>query len=93
MRSHLRSIGDQLLYDVEKARRMDVIRDLAYPLPAMVIAEMVVVPPEDRDRFRNWTDHLAAFRGGICNLTEIVGGAVHPTCWSTSTGFWPVPTT
>ena len=35
---------------------MDVIRDLAYPLPVTVIAEMMGVPAEDREQFKRWSD-------------------------------------
>ncbi len=42
---------------------LDVIRDLAYPLPATVIAEMLGIPAEDRDRFRHWSDDFADFLG------------------------------
>jgi cytochrome P450 len=37
---------------------MDVIRDFAYPLPVIVIAEMLGVPPQDRDKFKHWSDDL-----------------------------------
>jgi len=43
--------------------RLDIIRDLAYPLPATVIAEMLGVPSEDRDQFRHWSDDFADFLG------------------------------
>jgi cytochrome P450 len=39
---------------------MDLIADLAYPLPVIVIAEMLGVPVEDRDRFKAWSDDLGA---------------------------------
>ena len=42
---------------------IDIIRDLAYPLPATVIAEMLGVPSEDRDQFRHWSDDFANFLG------------------------------
>ncbi|SHN38343.1 cytochrome P450 [Cryptosporangium aurantiacum] len=37
----------------------DLIERVAYPLPAIVIATMLGAPPEDRDRFRDWSDELA----------------------------------
>ncbi|GAA4896020.1 cytochrome P450 [Actinomycetospora straminea] len=44
----------------------DLVAGVAYPLPAIVIAEMLGAPPEDRDRFREWSDELAlvAFGAG-----------------------------
>ncbi|WP_219413507.1 cytochrome P450 [Pseudonocardia nigra] len=37
----------------------DLISDVAYPLPATVIATMLGAPVADRDRFRDWSDELA----------------------------------
>lgn len=44
----------------------DLVAGVAYPLPAIVIAEMLGAPPQDRDRFREWSDELAlvAFGAG-----------------------------
>ncbi len=36
--------------------RMDVIEDLAYPLPVIVIAELLGIPSQDRERFKRWSD-------------------------------------
>lgn len=46
--------------------RGDLVAGVAYPLPAIVIAEMLGAPPADRDRFREWSDELAlvAFGAG-----------------------------
>ena len=54
---------DELLDDLEAAgggrsAPVDLVRHFAYPLPAVVIAEMLGVPPEDRDRFKAWSDQL-----------------------------------
>lgn len=38
----------------------DLLRAVAYPLPAIVIAGMIGVPPEDRDRFKTWSDDISA---------------------------------
>jgi cytochrome P450 len=65
LRARVQAIVDQIL-DVAAARgRMDVISELAYPLPAIVVAEVLGVPPEDRDRFKGWADDIASFLEGI----------------------------
>src|SRR5262245_15880587 len=40
---------------------MDVIRDLAYPLPGTVIGELLGVPVADRDRLKKWSDEFVGF--------------------------------
>ncbi len=58
MRPRVQAIVDGLLDAVQDAGRMDLIRDFAYPLPAIVIAEMLGVPPDDRDQFKQWSDEI-----------------------------------
>ena len=58
---------------------MDVIGDLAHPLPMRVISGMLGVPPEDRDQFKKWTDHLAMFLGDVRQAVEHVGVAQRST--------------
>jgi hypothetical protein len=55
----IQEIVDSLLGAAARAGGLDVVRDLAFPLPVIVIAEMLGVPPEDRDRFRRWSNDLA----------------------------------
>jgi len=52
---------DRLLSDISASGtgRCDVVADLAYPLPVLVISEMLGVPAEDHDRFRGWSQVLA----------------------------------
>ncbi len=50
------AIVNDLLDRVIATGRMDVIDDLAYPLPVIVIAEMLGIPQEDRQRFKIWSD-------------------------------------
>ena len=45
-----------LLGNVEGRQRFDVISDLAFPLPVIVIAEMLGIPPEDREQFNEWSN-------------------------------------
>ena len=44
---------------------MDVIADLAYPLPAIVTAEMLGVPVSNRDQFKAWTEDFAELLGNF----------------------------
>jgi cytochrome P450 len=45
---------------VSGADGMDLIHDLAEPLPAIVIAELLGVPAEDHRQFREWSSQLIA---------------------------------
>jgi cytochrome P450 len=53
-------IANELLDHVVANGAMDVLADLAYPLPIIVIAEMLGVPPEDRARFKRWSAAVIA---------------------------------
>jgi hypothetical protein len=56
LRPRIEQIVEDQLDAVAAAGQMDVIRDLAYPLPVTVIAEMLGIPIEDRERFKHWSD-------------------------------------
>ncbi len=58
MRPHIQEIVDQLLDRVQDTHAMDVIADLAYPLPVTVICEMLGVPARDIDTMRQWTSDI-----------------------------------
>lgn len=63
MTENIQQLVDGFLDKVQSRGRFDVIADLAYPLPVTVIAEMLGVPTEDRDRFKQWSDELAVLAG------------------------------
>src|SRR4029453_6757315 len=60
MRSHIESIANDLLDEVEMRREMDLVAEFAFVLPVTVIAEMLGIPPKDRDQFKVWSHHLTA---------------------------------
>jgi hypothetical protein len=64
LRPRIQQIVDELLDDVQAKARMDIIWDLAYPLPVIVIAELLGVPSEQRDTFKRWSDDIVATLGG-----------------------------
>lgn len=53
-------IADDLVDRMRQNGEADVIRDLALPLPVIVIADMLGVPSEDRDSFREWSNDIIA---------------------------------
>lgn len=59
LRPRIQQIVDGLLDRVQGAGRMEVISDLAYPLPVTVISEMLGVPEGDRERIKQWSADIA----------------------------------
>ena len=59
LRPRVQRIVDDLVARAIERGSMDVIPDLAYPLPVRVISEMLGVPPEDNARFSTWSRELA----------------------------------
>src|SRR5262249_53910193 len=44
----------------QRAGGMEIIRDLAYPLPVIVVAELLGVPSAEREQFKRWCDEILA---------------------------------
>ena len=65
LRPRIQALVDDLLDRVQPAGRVNFVQDFAYPLPAIVIAEMLDVPPEDRDLFIKWTGDFARLLDGF----------------------------
>ena len=60
LRPRIEEIAASLLADAGASPgRFDVAAGFAQPLPIIVIAELLGVPPEDRDRFKRWSVAIA----------------------------------
>jgi cytochrome P450 len=59
LRGHITDIVGRLLDRVQGAGAMDVIADLAYPLPVTVICEMLGVPAADHGTVTQWSADIA----------------------------------
>jgi cytochrome P450 PksS len=68
--SLIERVVDDLLDAARPRGRMDVIGDLARPLPAIVIAELFGIPPADREMFHQWSMESARFGGGAVGDPE-----------------------
>jgi cytochrome P450 len=60
-RPRIQAVVDQLIDRVVDSGTVDLIRDVAFPAPAIVIAEFLGVPAADRDRFKRWADDFVPF--------------------------------
>jgi cytochrome P450 len=54
LRPHIQQIVNGLLDKVGGRHEMDLIEEFAYPLPVVVICEMLGVPVRDHERFKQW---------------------------------------
>jgi cytochrome P450 PksS len=63
-------VVDDLLDAALPRGRMDLIGDLAGPMPAIVMAELFGIPPRDRSTFHGWSAAIARFFGGAVGDTE-----------------------
>jgi cytochrome P450 len=55
LRPRVQQIVDGLLAAVEDRHAMDLIEEFAYPIPVIVICEMLGVPVADHERFKGWS--------------------------------------
>jgi cytochrome P450 len=65
LRPTIQKIVDDLLDTAQANSPTDLVHDLAYPLPVMVIAELLGLPASDRARFKKWSDDLFAILGTV----------------------------
>lgn len=70
LRRHIRDIVQRLIGAVADSGRMDVIADLAEPLPYTVTAEMLGVPVEDAPQLKLWSQDFAEMLGNFQHNPE-----------------------
>jgi len=58
MEGRIAELTEELMDETGGRSRIELVSDLSYPLPVIVIAEMLGVPAEDRPKFREWADAL-----------------------------------
>ncbi|WP_230119630.1 cytochrome P450 [Arthrobacter sp. Bi83] len=54
------TLTEELLDGIAAIGTADLVEELAYPLPVIVIAELMGIPAEDRDRFKKWSDVIVS---------------------------------
>ncbi|MFC0522016.1 cytochrome P450 [Pontibacillus salicampi] len=61
MEPRIQTVADTLIEEMRhKDGPLDLIDDFAFPLPIIVISELLGVPAEDRNSFRQWSNTIVA---------------------------------
>ena len=63
-------VVDDTLAELSGKESVNLISDFAYPIPAVVIAEIMGVPPNDRDIFKEWSDAVMVLVFGARGLED-----------------------
>lgn len=61
LRPHIQGLVDGFLNAVQGRAELDLMADLAFPLPVTVILELLGVPVADRDRLKHWSDAFVVY--------------------------------
>jgi cytochrome P450 len=56
LEARMHEIAHALLDHALEQREVDFVQALTYPLPVIIIAEIIGIPPEDREQFKRWSD-------------------------------------
>jgi len=75
-RARARAIADDLLARALERGEMDVIADLALPVPSTVICEMMGVPAADRSKFTEWTSAATHLLAAMISDPDVVARGV-----------------
>jgi cytochrome P450 len=76
LREHVGEIIDELLTDIRPGEPFDVMPTLAYPLPVIVICELMGVPVEDRHLFEGWSSDATRLLDGDIDEETMQRGVV-----------------
>jgi hypothetical protein len=71
LRPRMEAIARAALDRACERGEIDVIRDLALPVPATMICEMMGVPTADRDRFTQWTAEATHLLAALLSPPEV----------------------
>jgi cytochrome P450 len=76
MAGRIQKMVDAFLDAAQARGRMDVIADLAFPLPVSVIADMLGFPPQDNKQVKQWSDAISVFvnTAGEISTQDAVAG-------------------
>ena len=66
----IRELSRQLLDRIGDREEVELVAEYPAPLPAMVIAEMIGIPPEDQPRLHGWSEAIMGLADTIVGTPE-----------------------
>lgn len=81
LQARIESLVDECLCEPLRNGTLEVISELAYPLPATVICELLGMPAEDRDRNRRWAAAVSATVDPTCSDAQIAAAEAAMLEW------------
>lgn len=70
LEQHIREVVRDLIARIPAQGEFDLVKHLSAPLPVIVIAELLGVPPERRDDFKYWADSFVRATSGMVVASE-----------------------
>jgi cholest-4-en-3-one 26-monooxygenase len=85
LEEHIREVTDAIIDDVGSRGECDFVVDVAAQLPLQVIAEMMGVPDEDRDKIFDWSNRLIGSEDPEYNFSrdDAIGAGTEMFMYST----------
>ncbi len=71
LRPRVEQLVDSMLDTAPEAGDVDIMSHIAFPLPVLVICDLLGVPPEDQASFKEWSTGIARLLDGITDPTVI----------------------
>jgi len=77
LRGRIEALTREVIAECPRQNTWDLVADYALPIPTTIIGEMLGVPPQDKMRFRRWSDALlqstaTSWKGMIGNTPKFI---------------------
>jgi cytochrome P450 len=76
LRESIENLTEELIRAAKARGRMDLIADLALPLPVAVISQMLGVPPNERHKFHHWSNTIVAAQSSKLGALKAIPSAI-----------------